>query len=111
MVTAVRVLLIALAFWVHAGYHPQACVRVAVVALPPGVLGRTRYYGCRVDISARLLPARTRADVDRLCTTVTHEVGHTLGLRHTRRGIMAASYGRARVPPGCRRIRAPVLRL
>jgi len=106
----VRVLAVALTFWMHAGYHPKACVRVDVVPLPRGVLGRTYYGGCVVEVAARLLPARTRADVVRLCTTVTHEVGHTLGLHHARRGIMAPSYERARVPPGCWRVRAPVVR-
>lgn len=81
-----------MAFWSHHGYQVNPCVHLRIdPTLRPPVLGETYLGGCEVELASRLFPARSRWARRRLCLTVLHEVGHTLGLAHRPRGIMAPS--------------------
>ena len=89
------------------GAHPPACLHAQVASLPRPILGRGEIGGCEVWISRRLLPARTRSQGNQLCWIVIHEVGHTIGLRHTRGGIMNGEYLPGTAPGICWRLRLP----
>ena len=98
---------IALAWWAMLGATPPACLNVQQADLAAPVIGRGEIGGCQVEIARRILPARTRKQGLRLCWAVIHEVGHTIGLQHTERGIMARIYEPGREPGICWKLRLP----
>ena len=84
------VLAVAVAFWASHGRAVNGCVHLRIdPSLRPPVLGEAALHGCEVELAPQLFPARSRRARNQLCLTVIHEAGHTLGLKHTRRGVMA----------------------
>lgn len=102
------VLAVALAWWAMAGAAPPSCLHVQLAELRPPVLGRAQVGGCQAWIARRLLPARTRSQTLRLCWSVVHELGHTIGLTHSAGGIMARVYRPGHEPGACWNLRPPI---
>jgi hypothetical protein len=93
---------VAVLWWTGLGHAPPRCLTTRV-ELPPNVTWVGWYRSdrpCTIQISSEL-PTRTNRDKLLLCKVVMHEVGHALGLRHTRRGIMTPSVDNVRPPGAC----------
>jgi hypothetical protein len=103
----VAIIFVAVLFWAHAGYQVPACTHLRVEPMNAHVFGFTDRSNCSIHINSLISVAFSRGAINKLCTTVTHEMGHMLGKNHTKRGIMAAKYPNAYIPRGCRRLRAP----
>ncbi len=99
---------VALAWWALLGAAPPACLHVQLAELRPPVVGRAQVGGCQVWLARRLLPARTRSQVNRVCWVLVHELGHTIGLTHSVGGIMAGVYVPGHEPGACWQLRVPV---
>jgi hypothetical protein len=104
----VTLLAIAAAFWAAHGHPLKPCTYVVATELPAKTLGITDYGGCQIDVNRWLVPARNRYAARLLCVVVVHEAGHTVGLRHRRRGIMAPNVRRVYVPRACRHLHPPI---
>jgi hypothetical protein len=92
-------------FWHDRGVQP--CPDPTVIVGPlASASWDAAAQGCQITISSRLTTIRgglwwRRMQLQSLCRTIVHEVGHTAGLGHTKEGIMAAWVEQQPVPWAC----------
>jgi hypothetical protein len=103
----VTVLAVAIAYWTMLGAAPPTCLHLRLADLRAPTVGKAQVGGCDAWIARRLLPARNRRGVLRVCQVTIHEVGHTIGLGHAS-GIMAATYRPGHEPGICWRLHPPI---
>lgn len=99
----------AVLFWGQGSAAPCGHPKIAVGDIGPALAGQAHMDGCLAVIDWRVADLYYDPSPPYRCAVIFHEVGHLYGRKHSKRGVMQATWHDDAIPPICWRI-APMSR-